>query len=63
MMRNLIKNADGTYTVILHLKDDERKRLKKLSKKLDLNDFETIKYSIQLVSWWSKNEIEPEQVI
>lgn len=61
-MRNLIKNADGTYTVILHLKDDERKRLKKLSKKLDLNDFETIKYSIQLVSWWSKNEIEPEQV-
>lgn len=62
MMRNLIKNADGTYTVILHLKDDERKRLKKLSKKLDLNDFETIKYSIQLVSWWSKNEIEPEQV-
>ena len=62
MMRNLIKNADGTYTVILHLKDDERKRLKKLSKKLDLNDFETIKYSIQLVSWWSKNEIEPEQI-
>lgn len=62
MMRNLIKNADGTYTVILHLKDDERKRLKKLAKKLDLNDFETIKYSIQLVSWWSKNEIEPEQV-
>ena len=63
MMRNLIKNADGTYTVILHLKDDERKRLKKLSKKLDLNDFETIKYSIQLVSWWSKNEIEPEQIV
>ena len=61
-MRNLIKNADGTYTVILHLKEDERKRLKKLSKKLDLNDFETIKYSIQLVSWWSRNEIEPEQI-
>ena len=59
-MRNLIKNADGTYTVILHLKDDERKRLKKLSRSLNLNDFETIKYSIQLVSWWSKNEIEPE---
>ena len=60
MMRNLIKNADGTYTVILHLKEDERKRLKKLSKKLELNDFETIKYAVQLVSWWSKNEIEPE---
>lgn len=59
-MRNLSKNADGTFTVILHLKEDERKRLKKLAKKLDLNDFETIKYSIQLVYWWSKNEIEPE---
>lgn len=60
-MRNLTKNADGTFTVILHLKEDERKRLKKLARKLDLNDFETIKYSIQLVSWWSKNEIEPEE--
>lgn len=60
MMRNLVRNADGTFTVILHLKEDERKRLKKLARKLDLNDFETIKYSIQLVSWWSKNEIEPE---
>lgn len=59
-MKNLVKNADNTYTVILHLKEDERKRLKKLARKLDLNDFETIKYSIQLVSWWSKNEIEPE---
>ena len=59
-MRNLVRNADGTFTVILHLKEDERKRLKKLARKLDLNDFETIKYSIQLVSWWSKNEIEPE---
>ena len=59
-MRNLIKNADGTYTVILHLKDDERKRLKKLSRSLGMNDFEALKYSVQLVSWWSKNEIEPE---
>lgn len=47
-------------TVVLHLKDDERRRLKRLSKKLGLNDFETIKYCMQLVSWWSKNEIEPE---
>ena len=59
-MRNLIKNADGTYTVVLHLKEDERKRLKKLAKSLGLNDFEALKYSVQLVSWWSKNEIEPE---
>lgn len=59
-MRNLIKNADGTFTVILHLKEDERKRLKKLSKSLNLNDFDTIKYAVQLVAWWSKNEIEPE---
>lgn len=60
IMRNLIKNADGTFTIILHLKEDERKRLKKLSRSLGMNDFESIKYAIQLVSWWSKNEIEPE---
>ena len=60
-MRNLIKRPDGTYTIILHLKEDERKKLKKLSRSLDLNDFETIKYAIQLISWWSKNEIEPEE--
>lgn len=59
-MRNISRGADGTFTLVLHLKEDERKRLKKLAKKLDLNDFETIKYTIQLVSWWSKNEIEPE---
>lgn len=60
-MRNLIKNADGTFTIILHLKEDERKRLKKLSRSLGMNDFEALKYSVQLVSWWSKNEIEPEE--
>lgn len=59
-MKNLIKNADGTYTVILHLKEDERKVLKKLARTLGMNDFEAIKHSIQLVSWWSKNKIEPE---
>ena len=57
-MRNLIKNPDGTFTVILHLKEDERRQLKRLSHKLDLNDFETIKYAVQLVSWWSKGKIE-----
>ena len=60
MMRNMIKNDDGTFTVILHLKEDERKQLKKLGRSLNLNDFETIKYAVQIVSWWSKNEIEPE---
>ena len=60
-MKNLVKNTDGTFTVHLHLKEDERKRLKKLAKSLDMNDFDTIKYAIKLVSWWSKNEIEPEQ--
>lgn len=59
-MKNIRKNADGTFTVLLHLKDDERRRLKRLAKALDLNDFDTIKYALQLVSWWSKNEIEPE---
>ena len=47
---------------MLHLKEDERKRLKKLSRSLGVNDFDAIKYSILLVSWWSKNEIEPEEV-
>lgn len=49
------------FTVVLHLKEDERKQLKKLSKSLGMNDFETIKYAVQLVSWWSKNRIEPEE--
>lgn len=61
MDKNIKKSADGTYTVILHLKEDERKCLKKLSRSLGMNDFEAIKYSIQLVSWWSKNKIEPEE--
>ena len=60
MARNMTKNADGTFTVILHLKEDERKQLKKLARTLDMNDFEAIKYAVQLVSWWSKNKIEPE---
>ena len=61
-MRNLRRNPDGTFTLMLHLKEDERKRLKKLSRSLGVNDFDAIKYSILLVSWWSKNEIEPEEV-
>ena len=60
-MRNLTKNSDGTFTVVLHLKDEERRRLKRLAKRLEMNDFETIKYAVQLVSWWSKNQIESEE--
>lgn len=59
-MKNISKNADGTFTVVLYLKEPEYKLVKKLSKRLGMNDFESIKYAIQLVSWWSKNEIEPE---
>ena len=59
-MRNFTKSADGTYTVVLHLREEERKQLKKLSRSLNMNDFEAIKYAVRLVSWWSKNEIEPE---
>ena len=61
-MRNLRRNPDGTFTLMLHLKKDERKRLKKLSRSLGVNDFDAIKYAVRLVSWWSKNEIEPEEV-
>lgn len=60
-MKNITKNNDNTFTVILHLKEDERKQLKKLAKSLGKNDFDTIKYAIQLVSWWSKNKIEEEE--
>ena len=60
MSKYISKNVNGTYTVTLYLNEEERRRLKRLSKSVNLNDFETIKYAIQLVSWWSKNEIEPE---
>ena len=59
-MRNISKNENGTYTVTLYLNDEERRRLKRLSKVFDSNDFDTIKHCLLLVSWWSKNEIEPE---
>ena len=60
-MSKISRNPNGTYTVVLYLKEDERKQLKKLAKKVGKNDFETIKYCLQLVSWWSKNQIEPEE--
>ena len=59
-MKNIRKNDNGTFTIVLHLKEEERKNIKKLAKTLELNDFEAIKYAIQLVSWWSKNKIETE---
>lgn len=59
-MKTIRQEPDGSYTITLYLKSEERKQLKKLAKSLELNDFETIKYAIQLVSWWSKNKIEPE---
>ena len=60
-MKNLTKNSNGTFTIILHLKEDERKCIKRLAKKMELNDFEVIKYAVQLVDWWSKNKIEGEE--
>ena len=60
-MPNISQNPNGTYKVVLYLNEDEKRRLKKLARKLELNDFETIKYCLQLVAWWSKNEIEPEE--
>ena len=62
-MKNIYKNSDGTFTIVLHLKDDERRNVKKLAKTMELNDFEAIKYAIQLVSWWSKNKIESEEYL
>lgn len=60
-MKNIAKNTDGTFTFILHLKEDERRCLKRLANTMELNDFEAIKYAIKLVSWWSKNKIEVEE--
>ena len=60
-MKKIYKGADGSFTVVLHLTAEERKRLKKLGQSLEMNDFETLKYALQLVSWWSRNEIEPER--
>jgi len=60
-MKNIVKGTDGSFTLVLHLKDEERRQLKKLAKSLGMNDFDTIKYAIQLVSWWSKNKIEEEE--
>ncbi len=60
-MKNIYKNTDGTFTVVLHLKEDERRNVKRIAKTMDLNDFEAIKYAIQLVAWWSKNKIEEEE--
>ena len=62
-MRTIKKNTDGTYTVVLYLKEDERKQLKKLSNALGMNDFEALKYAMNLVAWWSKNKLEPGHCI
>ena len=61
MGKNITKTPNGSYTVTLYLKEDERKMLNKLGSKLEKNDFETLKYCLQLVSWWSRNQIEPEE--
>lgn len=60
MSKNISKTSNGCFALQLYLTEDERKQLKKLAGALGKNDFETIKYAIKLVSWWSKNEIEPE---
>ncbi len=60
MTKNLTKNPDGSYAVIVYFNADERRALKKLARRLGVNDFEAVKYAIQLVEWWSKGKIEPE---
>lgn len=60
-MTNITKDDNGIYTIMVRLKENERRQLKKLGNTLNLNDFETIKYAINLVYWWSKNKIEGEE--
>ena len=61
MSKPIIKTDRGTYSLVLYLKEDEYRTLKDLSDVLKKNDYDTIKYAIQLVSWWSHGKIEPEQ--
>lgn len=60
-MTSIAKTSDGSYKFNLYLTEPERKKLKKLAKALGMNDFETIKHALDLVYWWSKNQIEPEE--
>ncbi len=60
MTKNLTKKPDGSYAVIIYFTADERRTLKKLARRLGVNDFEAVKYAVQLVEWWSKGKIEPE---
>ena len=41
-MKNITKNANGTYTIILHLKEEERKSIKRLAKTMNLTSITTI---------------------
>lgn len=58
--KKIEQHPDGTCSLVLYLNDEDYKRMKKLADKMGLNDFDTIKYALRLVSWWSRNEIEPE---
>lgn len=58
-MSNIKKREDGTVKVTLFLRKQEHDWLRKLADKMDMNEFDALKYALQLVSWWSKNEIEP----
>ena len=61
MSKPIIKTDRGTYSLVLYLKEDEYRALKDLSDVLKKNDYDTIKYAVELVSWWSHGKIESEQ--
>ena len=52
-MKNIIKDENGNATIVLYLKEDERRRLKRLSKKLEL-DFKIIQDAIK---YWEDLEV------
>lgn len=61
-INNLKKTSRGTYSLNLYLRDEEVKMLKRLQDVFDKNEFDTIKYCVALVDWWSCGEIEHEEL-
>ena len=61
-INNLKKTSRGTYSLNLYLRDEEVKMLKRLQDVFDKNEFDTIKYCAALVDWWSRGEIEHEEL-
>ena len=61
MSKKIYKTDQGTYAVNLFLKEDEYNTLQHLCGLLKMNEYDSIKHSVQLVDWWASGKIEPEE--